>query len=204
MGWFDNLSNTFSKNLDLGGYFSGKQGLIPDWGGVPTTESLGLDGQYVTDMYSQSEGSESILSGSGTGLGESMDAFANDTDNGLIDAIDVNQGDPYSDTATTLGKQNLFKAQVDTGDDFNPWEDEDDYGRSPEEAASDRKRLMETYGTTDLESIKKTNLKSYQEGYGDVGDYVADQKKNKRGDILKAFGQGLMGIAGDSFQYEAI
>ena len=150
------------------------------------------------------------------------DTLGNDTNLGLLQTqfytnqfqTQDNLQDPYiSDSEATnvsllaqkQAKENQKRAEAERlkKEEWAMW-DEIDADIEASEQESDRKDKMKRYGTTDLDEIKKINQKAYDSGFGDVDDYLKNEKMKKAGAGLEAFGAGLMGAVGEAFQYDEI
>ena len=88
-------------------------------------------------------------------------------------------------------------------DDWDPWADEDEYGRNPQEALMAEMDLMNTYGTTDLDNIKKQNRWASAFTGGNINKWKQFRKDMPSN--MTSIGESLMSLANRSnnpFQYK--
>jgi|19_taG_2_1085344.scaffolds.fasta_scaffold89974_2 hypothetical protein len=80
---------------------------------------------------------------------------------------------------------------------WDPWEDTDEYGRTPERIQSDEAQQISLYGSTDPKDILKHNQEAVKYAGGDNVKYAkmkADLQAAKA-DLQAAWGTGLKGLS---------
>lgn len=208
--------NALKDNVDLGGYFSGEQGIIPDWGGVSTSETLGLDGDKVTDLYSQNNAT-SILSGTDTNISPTVKPTVVPpvVDNKTLSILDkedeVDVDSVINDEKNVNPLKIASKNDNVISDDYDPWEDENEFGMTKEEQNRYNEDLMNTYGTLDKSKIKDFNEAASDASGGDVDKHMTEDgrgmKQITRDKVLGGMGKGLMSIGQNmapAYQYKGI
>ena len=88
-------------------------------------------------------------------------------------------------------------------EDTEPWDwEEEDAWTDEEGNVTDKYKtdMMDTYGTSDLDSIRKQNMRAHKFTEGDVNRWQGMRGNIKQG--IGGLGQSLMDFAGGSGQYE--
>ena len=113
--------------------------------------------------------------------------------------------DPYTQEMESNNRTSEDYQGPAPDDDWDPWEDEDEYGMTEDDRMQDESDKMGLYGTTDLDKIKGHNKWAGRLAGGD--NYEWKDMKQNIGQGMGELGKGLMGLSGkmgNAFQYDEI